>query len=93
MNVKTSACTTNIENVRVSRTPAVRPTLSTISSTRLQNPISTLTPDRNYAMTYPLQLIRVPIAADSRRLKPVSFAVTAHPTNFETNAITQIRMT
>ena len=35
MNVKTKACNTNIEKVRVSRIPAWRPMFNTMSSTRL----------------------------------------------------------
>ena len=37
--------------------------------------------------------MRVPMAADSRRLNPVSFAATEQPKNLETKATTQMRTT
>ena len=37
MNVRTKACNTNMEKVRVSRTPAWRPMFNTMSSTRLHD--------------------------------------------------------
>jgi hypothetical protein len=39
--------------------------------------------------TYPLQVIKEPIAPDSRQLKPVAAAAAEQPQNFERNEVTQ----
>ena len=39
---------------------------------------------------YPLQLIRAPMAPDSRQLKPVQNAIPPHATNFDVKATTQM---
>ena len=93
MNVRISAWSTNIENVRVSRMFADKPTLSTMSSTKLHSAGKLRCTDAQRKVTHPLQLMRVPMADDSRMLKPVSFAVMAHPRNLEKKATTQMRTT
>ena len=93
MKVRTRACKTNIEKVRVSRIPAFRPTLSTINSTRLEVTSVSHQKDSTKIQTHPLQLINAPMAPDSRKLNPRNLAVTAHPKNLEKKATTQIRTT
>lgn len=89
-NVNMTAITTNIENTLVSRIPADSPTLRTISSTKLRNSqhVTVLLYNRQ---THPLQLISIPTAPLSRRLKPIRRAVTEHPRNLPKKATKIIR--
>ena len=62
-----------------------RPTLSTISSTRLQSQ-ARQKPYKEVALaTYPLQLMNEPIAPDSRHEKPIILPATTQPPNFPQN--------
>jgi len=59
MNVKTRACSTNMEKVLVSRTPAWRPIFNTISSTRLRSIRPSVSP---HSLAY-IRVGNIPFAA------------------------------
>ena len=84
--------TTNIEKRRVSKMPAWRPILSTMSSTKLDMKVSFNKVLYNEGL-YPLHDMRTPMAPDSRRLNLLARAAAAHPTNLPKNATTQRRTT
>ena len=66
-----------------SKIPADKPTLRTISSTRLLY-ISNEFCKRNTVISYPLQLIKVPIVVASLHPKPENLAAALQAPNFPT---------
>jgi hypothetical protein len=68
--------------------PADKPTLRTMSSTRLalENPSLTRKIVAGRLSTYPLQLIKAPIVLDSRQGNPEILAAIVHPVNLPKNA-------
>lgn len=92
MNVSKIVSRMNIEKMRGGRIPADKPTFNTINSTSLSTSTVSCQSvrltlmckhmlDKN-KLAYPLQLMSVPIVADSRQLKPATNrAAIVHPPN------------